>query len=150
MAQPAYELIWKVRRTFRAMASFSDDILEPFSISAAERAAMEFVHAWGPMSVPDLARNFHVSRQNIQIRVNGLLKRGLMEKRANPAHKKSALIALTAEGAALFAKVRETEKAVVNTLFKDIDDDEIRGASATLSKLLHAMSDATSHEGDTE
>jgi len=150
MAQPAYELIWKVRRTFRAMAFFADGLLQPYDISAQERAAMEFVHAWGPMSVPDLARNFHVSRQNIQIRVNGLMKRGLMEKRPNPAHKKSALIALSADGAALFAKVREAERAVVDQIFAGIETEEIKAASATLSKLLHAMTDASTGQGETE
>lgn len=141
MRGPEYELTWKIRRTFKLLAALADQYLDEHGISASERAVLEFLDSWGPSSVPDLARNFYVSRQNIQVRVNGLLKKGLLEKRANPAHKKSALIALAPQGNSLFANIKAQEKAIIGNLFSDISENDVQMATNTINKLIDKLTD---------
>ena len=53
------------------------------------------LHEHGPMTVPQLARLGRTSRQNAQVIVNGLLRKGLLERSKNPAHQRSALVQLS-------------------------------------------------------
>ena len=62
--------------------------------------------AYGPTTVPDLARLRPVSRQRIQKLVDLLRARGFVETRPNPRHRRSPLIALTDAGRAHLAAAR--------------------------------------------
>ncbi|NVJ96639.1 MAG: MarR family transcriptional regulator [Alphaproteobacteria bacterium] len=141
MRDAKYELTWKIRRTFKLLGALADQYLEKHGISASERAVMEFISSWGPSSVPDLARNFYVSRQNIQVRVNGLMKKGLMEKHVNPAHKKSSLIALSVRGTDLFAAIKTEENGIISGIFSSISDNEVAAATQTINKLIDSLTD---------
>ena len=74
----AYEVTWLIRRLFRAMGALADDYLADANLSAADRAVMEFLYPDRELSVPDIARRYDVSRQHVQVTVNGLLARGLL------------------------------------------------------------------------
>ncbi len=66
--------------------------------TAGRRGILRSLDCQGPQTVPQMARARTVSRQHIQILVNGLLKDGLVASEENPAHRKSPLVRLTAKG----------------------------------------------------
>jgi len=138
---PNYELTWKIRRSFKLLAALADTYLTSYGLVAGERAVMEFIDSWGEKSVPDLARSFHVSRQNIQVRVNGLVRKGLLEKRANPAHKRSVLIALSETGRDVFAAIKIEEESHIHDLFDGLSTEDVATASRTLSQLMDRIDD---------
>ena len=132
----AYEVTWLVRRLFRAMAARADDYLADAGISAADRAVMEFLYPEQALSVPDIARKYDVSRQHVQVTVNGLVGRGLLRSIENPHHKRSRLIRLSSLGRASFEEIRRNESAVIENLFAGISDDALAATAETLAKLL--------------
>ena len=73
-----YQLIWKIRRLFRAMGSYANQYLEELSITAPERAVMEFLLE-EKLTVPEIAAKFDVSRQHIQTNVNSLIEKDLVK-----------------------------------------------------------------------
>jgi len=144
MPQPdidsAYEVTWLIRRLFRAMAAKADDYLADTGLSAADRAVMEFLYPQQELSVPDIARRYDVSRQHVQVTVNGLVARGLVRSVPNPKHKRSPLIRMSELGRSSFEEIRRNETAVVQHLFGGIPDDALdttRETLATLLKKLH-------------
>lgn len=145
-AQEQYQLTWKVRRLFKLLAATADIYLTDMGIRAHERAVMEHLHNWGDSSVPQIARLFYVSRQNIQVRVNSLIKKGLLEKKQNPAHQRSVLLGLTDKGKQLFADIQETEAKLMADIFHNIPQNDINRASITLSKLADNLTDKLSEE----
>ena len=134
--EKAYEVTWLIRRLFRAMAARADDYLADANLSAADRAIMEFLYPREELSVPDIARRYDVSRQHVQVTVNGLVARGLLRSVANPRHKRSRLIRLSAHGRDSFEEIRRNESAVVQHLFDGISDDALNTTQATLKALL--------------
>ena len=60
-------------------------------------------------TVPEIARQRHTSRQNVQVVVNRLRKTGLVELEGNPAHKRSAMVRLTEQGKAALKQVQQAE-----------------------------------------
>jgi DNA-binding MarR family transcriptional regulator len=135
----AYEVTWLIRRLFRAMGAQADDYLADTGLSAADRAVMEFLYPGEALSVPDIARRYDVSRQHIQVIVNGLVTRGLVRSAPNPKHKRSRLIRLSDLGRDSFEEIRRNETAVVQHLFAGISDDALETTRATLATLLKKL-----------
>lgn len=134
-ASPEYEVIWLVRRLFRAMARAADVYLGAHGLTAGDRAVLEFLYPEEALSVPEIANRYQVSRQHVQVTVNALLEDGFLEARDNPRHKRSPLIAMTRVGRELFAKIRAIETSHVDALFADIPPDDISATRRTLEAM---------------
>ncbi len=136
----SYEVVWLVRRLFRALAQKSDENLTAVGISAADRAVMEFLYPDESLSVPAIAGRYRVSRQHVQVTVNSLLDKGLVATRANPRHKRSPLVSLKPKGRKLFASVLEQDQQELNRLLANVPDSDLRTTRRTLKSLLEALS----------
>ncbi len=135
-ADQSYEIVWLIRRLFRSMAQTADVYLDAIGISVADRAVLEFLHPTHKLSVPEIAARYHVSRQHVQVTVNRLFEKGLIESMPNPRHKRSALLQLTDAGRAVFAGVRHNETEILERLFADISQADVDTTAATLRSLL--------------
>ena len=132
----AYEITWLVRRLFRAMGAKADEYLAGANLSAAERAVMEFLYPNQEMSVPDIARRYKVSRQHVQVTVNGLQAKGLLRSIDNPQHKRSHLSRLSSRGRGRFEEIRRHELTLIEQVFSDISDGALATTHETLSVLV--------------
>jgi DNA-binding MarR family transcriptional regulator len=139
-AGDAYEITWLVRRLFRAMAGRADEYLSALDITAADRAVLEFLSAGGPLTVPEIAARYDVSRQHVQVTVNRLLDKGLVAAGPNPRHKRSALISITANGRQLFSRIRRREHKLIDDLFSDIPASNQQVTRRTLKKVYARLS----------
>jgi DNA-binding MarR family transcriptional regulator len=93
----------------------------------------------GPMTVPQMGRAQAISRQFVQRMVNEAAARHLVEGVPNPAHKRSSLIRLTAEGRAAITAVIDRERAVLRQVGGDLTDTEVTGCIRVLSRLLQLL-----------
>ena len=141
--QDTYEITWLVRRLFRLMAEHANESLEPLGISAADRAVLEFLYPGEPLSVPEIAERYAVSRQHVQVTVNRLLDQRLVKTSVNPRHKKSPLISLTRSGAALFGKVINQDRQKINELFNGLSQANVIATKRTLKTIYERL-----QEGD--
>jgi len=131
-----YQIVWLVRRLFRAMSEMADDYLKDDDLTAADRAVMEFLYPKEKLSVPSIANKYRVSRQHVQVTVNRLRSVGLVRAEANPQHKRSQLFRLSELGCETFAQIRHNEAAIVRKLFADLDQIDIDVARRLLQSLL--------------
>jgi len=140
----AYEITWLIRRLFRAMAGTADQYLSVLGITAADRAVLEFLSAGEPLAVPEIAARYDVSRQHVQVTVNHLLDKGLVEANPNPRHKRSPLISITTDGRQLFSRIRRREHKLIDELFSDIPESNRRVTRRTLKTLYARISEGES------
>lgn len=136
----SYQVIWLIRRLFRALAQKSSENLQEYGISAADRAVLEFLYPDKKLSVPEIAEQYQVSRQHIQVTVNSMLDHGLVYTRPNPRHKRSPLVMLNAKGRRLFAAVLENDQQAIDELFSGIASTNIRTTMQTMQSLLNKLS----------
>jgi DNA-binding MarR family transcriptional regulator len=136
----SYQVIWLIRRLFRALSQKSTENLEGSGVSVADRAVMEFLYPDRMLSVPEIAEQYKVSRQHVQATVNTLLDAGLVVTRENPRHKRSPLIMLNAKGRELFAAVLKKDEEVIEILFSDISKSDVKVTQKTLQSLLNELS----------
>jgi DNA-binding MarR family transcriptional regulator len=136
-----YQVIWLIRRLFRALGRASDELLSPRGLSAADRAVMEFLYPDRALSVPEIARRYSVSRQHVQVTVNSLIDKGLVTTSENPRHKRSPLVQLSRRGRGLFASILEGDREAIDALFETVAAKDARITRATLQSLLDQLTE---------
>lgn len=139
----AYNVIWLVRRLFRAMTEQADAYLKDSDLTAADRAVMEFLYPDRELTVPDIARRYQVSRQHIQVTANGLLRSGLLRRSNNPNHKRSPLLRLSDLGCKTFSEIRRNESTLLDQLFSNVEIADVATTKRTLENLLDRLSKET-------
>jgi DNA-binding MarR family transcriptional regulator len=134
-----YQIIWNVRRLFRALAQRSNQLLTELDLNAADRAALEFLYPNSALSVPEIAERYQVSRQHIQVTVNALQAKGLVGTRPNPRHKRSQLIELTKAGRMRFETILKRDEEAIESLFAGLTAEQVSTTRATLAALLDQL-----------
>jgi DNA-binding MarR family transcriptional regulator len=100
-------------------------------VSVGVRAVLDLLQRHGPMTVPRMSRAQALSRQFVQRMVNDAIARGYAESRPNPAHRRSALIALTAAGA----------EAVAAVTAHELTHEEVDACLKVLGRMLDLFAD---------
>lgn len=135
-----YQVIWLIRRLFRALGQKSNENLEGLGISVADRAIIEFLYPDKMLSVPEIAVRYKVSRQHVQSTIISLSAAGLVVAKENPKHKRSPLMMLNSKGRKLFETVLKKDKEVLEILFSSISQSNIQVTQQTLQTLLNELS----------
>jgi DNA-binding MarR family transcriptional regulator len=136
MDKPIEQLINEIRLLYQSLVKIGEEIHAGSNISMGMRAVLEFLDRNGDSTVPHMARQRRVTRQRIQILVNALLDRGLVQTRDNPASRRSPLIALSASGARTIVEMRRAEGREVTV---DVCDEKIQEAAHLLARVREAL-----------
>ncbi|HEX7006177.1 MAG TPA: MarR family transcriptional regulator [Alphaproteobacteria bacterium] len=133
------ELTRGVRACFNRLKALGDALHEDLGITASMRSVLESLHEDGARTVPQIAKSKSVTRQHIQTIVDALTAAGLVALQANPAHKRSPLVVLTAAGRKAFADMRRREATVLATLSGALPPRGVSAAVDTLKALEAAL-----------
>ena len=76
----------------------------------------------------------------MQVTVNTLRDKGLLESRPNPRHKRSVLMELSEKGGELFAEILAKDKETVEQLFSAVPSVDRKTTRRTLETLLRELS----------
>jgi DNA-binding MarR family transcriptional regulator len=141
-----YEIVWLIRRLFRAMSRESEHYLQNWELTPADRAVMEFLYPDHKLTVPSIARRYDVSRQHVQVTANRLLKMKMLLLETNPGHKRSRFLCLSVRGRECFREIRDNETAIVDRLFAGLPGSEIDATQWVLNSLLRKLSEDNPEE----
>jgi len=120
---------------FHRLRAVAGDVHGDRIPSAARRGILRSLDSFGPQTVPRIARSRPVSRQHIQMLVNGLPRDGLVVTEENPAHRKSTLLRLTAEGKRQLERMQRRESGFLAGARLSLEAEAINRAADTLSLL---------------
>ena len=129
----ASELFNETRLLFHVLKQWAESLHPELEVSIAMRGVLELLLLRGPATVPGIARARGVSRQHVQQQVDALLDRDFVERRDNPAHKRSSLIALTDKGRALIQSMRSDELRALSRLQAGVSDQAMADAAQVLA-----------------
>ncbi|MGP4015651.1 MarR family winged helix-turn-helix transcriptional regulator [Saccharopolyspora sp. 5N708] len=111
-------------------------------LSVGVRAVLERLELSGAAeAVPQLARALELSRQFVQRMVNDALEQGFVEMRPNPAHRRSALVALTERGHAAIRSVQAVEHEAMGRVGGDLTAAEVATTLRVLRHMLAAVNE---------
>ncbi len=110
-------------------------------VSLGMRGVLEFLTKYGAATVPHIARSRHVTRQAIQALVNALLEQRLVELQTNPAHRRSALVAMTNRGERMIRNLRSVERRAFDGVKIDASIGDLDAATRTLRAVRLSLED---------
>jgi len=125
----------EIPATFHRLKVVAADVHGQDVPSAGRRGILRSLDRFGPQTIPQLARARPVSRQHIQVLVSGLLRDGLVTTEENPAHRKSALVRLTAEGKRQLLASQKREAHILAHVTFELTATEIDRAADVLRSL---------------
>jgi DNA-binding MarR family transcriptional regulator len=128
----AESLFRETQRLSQAIKRWGDALHQGQGLTAATRGVLDVLVLGGANTVPRIARERGASRQHVQQLVDTLLERGLVERRSNPSHRRSFLIALTDKGRALVENVRAEERKAMERIQTGVSDHAIEEAAWVL------------------
>lgn len=137
--QAAYQVLSGVRPLYQASARAVDQSLRGTGVTVPLRAVLELLLARGPMTVPQIAREFGVTRQSVQALVDPAAARGLVELTDNPEHRRSRLVTVTEQGRQTFADVHRRELANLDRVTADLDPCELALCTRVLAALTERV-----------
>ena len=108
-------------------------------LTAALTAALATVEARGPLTPSELASVENVKRPTATRIVARLEEQGLVERAADPADRRSFVVAITPKGTALLTRLRKRKNAYLAKRLRELDDEDVAAlerAAGVLERLL--------------
>jgi DNA-binding MarR family transcriptional regulator len=134
-----YTLVWQTRPLLQQINAAVESALAGTGLTLRMRAVLELLLSEGAMTVPALARRLEIQRQYVQVMVNETCAARLTELQPNPAHRRSSLVLLTAQGHRVIARVRDAESKVLTRIARKLPDAKVRAALEIQNELLAAF-----------
>ena len=95
----------------------------------------------GPIATIELAERMAMQWPSLIRTLDGLEGDGLIERRINPADKRSRLVTITARGLAVFREVKAVLDPTRAALLEDFADDELAAAERLLDRFFTVIGD---------
>ncbi|HEV6951648.1 MAG TPA: MarR family transcriptional regulator [Promicromonospora sp.] len=115
-----------------------DERLRPLGLSVPQYACLQALRDSPGITGSELARRVFVSRQSMNVLLQGLAGRGLVERSDRPGPRRERATALTADAEGLLDSARDAVADVAGTMTAPLTGDDV----ARLRTLLAACRDA--------
>ena len=142
----AYQVLAQVRPLYQASGRAVDRTLHGTDLTTPLRAVLELLLDREPMTVPQLAREFAVTRQSVQALVDAGVARGLLDLEVNPQHRRSRFVAVTTRGRQVFTEVHRRELAALDLVTADLDADDLARCARVLAVLTDRIRQLPDHD----
>lgn len=124
------------------MLEWGDTFTAPFGLTSARWQILGAI-AWARQkpTAPQIAGQMGISRQGAQKQLNLLVNDGLIEKLANPAHRRSPVYRLSAAGRVLFERVSASWESHTKAIGERFSASNLETTLCVLNELvnLHAQ-----------
>lgn len=120
-----------IKETQAVLHQRMDEVLRPLGLTVPQYACLQALRAEPGISTSELARRTFVSRQSANVLVQGLERRGLVE-RTGPGSQRRIAVTVTPDAEETLAGAYEAVSGVVTTMAEGLEPDEVRGAVALL------------------
>jgi DNA-binding MarR family transcriptional regulator len=132
-------LLNEVRLLWHVLVQQGERLLADQPVTLAKRGVLEYLERRGAATVPRIAHSRRVTRQHIQVIVNGLSQQRWVRLRENPAHKRSALVELTPRGQQAIAAIRAREAQFLSGLPFKVSGGDLKQARKVLRSVRNTL-----------
>lgn len=131
----------EARSLVHRLREVSEELHREDGLAGGLRELLAHLAAHGPEPVPRIARRRGVSRQHVQAQVNRLRAAGLVQPRANPAHRRSSVIGLTPAGREMLAEAAARDGILHAEVSATLSKRDLREAAATLRRVRDSLAE---------
>lgn len=117
----AQELGILLKATQAALNQRMDEVLRPLGLTVSQYACLSTLHAQPGITGSELARRTFVSRQSMNVLVQGLERQGLVERADAPGPRRERATVLTAAGTGALAAAQDRIAGVTARMLAGLD-----------------------------
>ena len=135
-AQPHFLI--QLRRSQHAVRTRLDADLAPTGLTTPQYTVLAALDREGELSASDLAREFGMSAQTVNVLVKGLEADGLVRRMRHPTHGRVLLASLTAAGKRALARGRDAASEVQDRILSGLSASDRRALMRHLKAIEKA------------
>jgi DNA-binding MarR family transcriptional regulator len=132
---PQPDFLVQLRRTQHAVRTRLDADLAPTGLTTPQYTVLAALQRSGELSASDLAREFGMTAQTVNVLVKGLEACGLLRRVSHPDHGRILLASLTPAGRRALKRGRELALVVEDRFLSDLSSTD----RSTLMRCLKAI-----------
>ncbi len=116
-----------------------DEVLRPLELSVPQYACLQAIHDTPGITGSELARRAFVSRQSMNVLLQGLERRGLIERSDDLGPRRERATTLTPAATVIVGRARAEVAAVVATMTGDLSASDLTRLRALLATCRDAL-----------
>jgi DNA-binding MarR family transcriptional regulator len=132
------ELVVHIFRLSGLLTAAGDAMAAPAGQTTARWRVLAAIED-APLTVPQVARAWWLSRQRVQRVADVLVEDGLAVYEDNPGHRRSKLLRITARGHSALQTIRQAQREWADAMGAEIGETNLRTANAILARVVEAM-----------
>lgn len=144
MGTSANECIVGIVRAGEAFVALANRALSGYQLSPAARQALAVLDGAGePLSPTEIARRLIVTTASVTSLLDTLERRGLVERRPDPADRRRLLVAITPPAQAMVRQYVPEVVALQGAVMSGIDEEDRQQLIAVLTRIREAIAAAS-------
>ena len=144
MSASANECIVGIVRTGEAFVALANRVLSGYQLSPAARQALAVLDGAGePLSPTEIARRLIVTTASVTSLLDTLERRGLVERRPDPADRRGLLVAITPTAQAMVRQYVPEVVALQGAVMSGIGEEDRQQLIAVLTRIREAIAAAS-------
>ena len=144
MSTSANECIVGIVRAGEAFVALANRALSGYQLSPAARQALAVLDGAGePLSPTEIARRLIVTTASVTSLLDTLERRGLVERRPDPADRRRLLVAITPPAQAMVRQYVPEVVALQDTVMSGIGEEDRQQLIAILTRIREAIAAAS-------
>ena len=130
------EVVLRIFRANGLLLAAGDELAANEGLTSARWQVLGAIALAGrPLTVPQIAGEMGLTRQSVHSTVARLRADGLIESVANPYHRRSGLVRLTADGRASYEAMQSLQSGWINRLSSGLRRADLETAADVLDEL---------------
>lgn len=142
-ADSSAHIMWLLKRAFHCGHRAVSEAIHPFGVTPTQIGVLHRLAEEPGLSGADLARRLLVTPQASQLDLTGLEQRGLVERRADPAHGRIVRAYLTKEGRRVHKKCIDVSIQAEREFLSVLNDEEVAVLAGLLGRLARRATAAS-------
>jgi DNA-binding MarR family transcriptional regulator len=136
------EEMWTIIKDLSKFLQFRDrDAMTSCGLSVAQCYSLDAIGTQGQLTLNELAESLYITPSTASRTIEELVRKGLAERRQDPADRRAVCLTLTPPGRALFEALRQHLVQRQLAILQQIDPSSRRDVLTALQKLSQAIKD---------
>ena len=138
-AEAIAEIMQSLRRIFKAIQQYSEDVLKEFGVTGPQLWALRVIYTEGQLSMGKLSERMYLHMSTVSGIVDRLEKKGYVERKRDVADRRVVKISLTKTGKKLVQKAPEAAQGKLLHGLESLSRQEVLTIFSSLEKVVRMM-----------
>ena len=136
---PEQNVVRSVKRLYLLMNRHIDDVLKHYGLARSQFQVLYFTNKAQSLTQKELLEVMQIEPATLTVIIDGLVKKGLLERTENIKDKRSKLLRLTQQGEQLRKRIPSLHEIIERRMFQSISENEKKQAIKLINQIIHNL-----------